>query len=65
MYSEEVNYHTRMRFRKSKNKEKVPTLRMDINLKQKAIPSSLGDVGLIKVVSEFSNNHPKCHLLGT
>ena len=30
-------------------------------LKSKAIPSFLGDVGLIKVVSEFSSGHPKCH----
>ena len=30
-------------------------------LKQKAIPSFLGDVGLIKVVSEFSFGHSKCH----
>ena len=27
----------------------------------KAIPSFLGDVGLIKVVSEFLFEHPKCH----
>ena len=30
-------------------------------LQQKAIPSFLGDVGLIKVVSEFLWGHPKCH----
>ena len=32
-------------------------------LKSKAIPSFLGDVGLIKVVLEFSFGHPKCHFL--
>ena len=30
-------------------------------LKPKVIPSFLGDVGHIKVVSEFSFGHPKCH----
>ena len=30
-------------------------------LKQKTIPSFLGDVGLIKVVLEFLFGHPKCH----
>ena len=30
-------------------------------LKSKLIPSFLGDVGLIKVVSEFSSGHRKCH----
>ena len=30
-------------------------------LKPNAIPSFLGDVGLIKVVSEFSFGHPKWH----
>ena len=35
-------------------------------LKPNAIPSFLGDVGLIKVVLEFSFGHPKCHfLMGT
>ena len=30
-------------------------------LKPNAIPSFLGDVGLIKVVSKFLFGHPKCH----
>ena len=30
-------------------------------LESKPILSFLGDVGLIKVVSEFSSGHPKCH----
>ena len=35
-------------------------------LKSKPIPSVLGDVGLIKVVLEFSFGHPKCHFsMGT
>ena len=34
-------------------------------LKPKAIPSFLGDVGHIKVVSEFLFGHPKCHFLWT
>ena len=33
-------------------------------LKLKSIPSFLGDVGVIKVVSEFSIEHPKCHFSG-
>ena len=32
-----------------------------MGLKPKAISSFLGDVGLIKVVLEFSFGHPKCH----
>ena len=31
------------------------------HFKSKAIPSILGDVGLIKVVLKFSSGHPKCH----
>ena len=31
-------------------------------IKQKAIPSFLGDVGLIKEVSEFLLEHPNCHI---
>ena len=34
------------------------------HLKPKAIPSFLGDIGLIKVVLNFLFRHPKCHFLG-